>query len=80
MNTSNTQNYTVITHSPEVGIYSSTYVVAENKEEAIKRALSDIYGSVYDELPTKKDLENFDEEVVGVIEGNVRVDFSDDAE
>jgi hypothetical protein len=74
------QNYTVITHAPEVGIYSSTYVVAENKEEAIKRALSDIYGSVYDELPTKKDLENFDEEVVGVIEGNVRVDFSGDEE
>ncbi len=44
------QNYTVITHAPEVGIYSSTYVVAENNEEAIKRAISDFFFSVYEEL------------------------------
>ena len=67
--------YTIITYSPEVGIYSSTFAVAENKEEAINRALSEIYGSVYDEQPTKEDLENFDEEVIGVIEGSVQIDF-----
>lgn len=71
------QNYTIITRSPEFGFYSATYVVAENKEEAITRALSDIYGSAFDEQPTKEQLENFDEEVVGVIEGNVKVDFCD---
>ena len=69
------QNYTVITHSPECGLYSSTFAVAENKDEAITRALSEIYGSVYDEQPTKEQLEEFDEEVVGVIEGNVHIDF-----
>lgn len=69
------QNYTIITHTPECGLYSSTFVVAENKEEAITRALSDIYGSVYDEQPTKEQLESFDEEVIGVIEGNVQIDF-----
>jgi hypothetical protein len=69
------KQYTVITHTPELGLYSSTFAVAENKEEAINRALSEIYGSVYDEQPTKEQLEEFDEEVIGVIEGSVQIDF-----
>ncbi len=69
------KQYTVITHTPELNLYSSTFAVAENKEEAIKRALSEIYGSVYDEQPTKKQLEEFEEEVIGVIEGSVQIDF-----
>ena len=69
------QNYTVITRTPEFDFYSSTFVVAANKKEAITRALSEIYGSTYDKQPTKDELEEFDEEVIGVIEGNVQIDF-----